>query len=202
MLVDFCKISPVCSSRAKQVRTHCLDMWVSSLKVSEEVIIWPFFMVIPLHLLSSKLAFKSRWRNSLTMFVSPYHSQSRKRRNILIHPSSIVLVVVNVIDIITLETHPGHIFSAFELLERGSYRTLRQSTLNSEFARVAHQFATLHVKSPPSPILGVGSQQEMEIKFSGIHIVVPLPFTERLCQYNACFHNATFLLFGFRERGA
>lgn len=88
------EISPVCSSRDKQVRTRCLERWVSSARARLEVTNWPRFMTIPHHRLSSKLALSSRCRNTLTMFVSPYHSHSRNSRKILIQPSSMITKVL------------------------------------------------------------------------------------------------------------
>ena len=93
LLVDFMEISPVCSSRDKHVRIRCLERWVSSARARLEVTNWPRFMTIPHQRLSSKFALSNKCKNTLTIFVSPYHSHSRNRRNILIHPSSITVKV-------------------------------------------------------------------------------------------------------------
>ena len=84
-------ISPVFCNLSRHVRIVLADSRISLFRDEIEVTNCPLLITIPCQRLSSKLAFKSRCRKSLTMFVSLYHSQSRKRRNTFIQPSSIVV---------------------------------------------------------------------------------------------------------------
>lgn len=78
-------------SPAKQFRTVFTDSPVCFESSGKVVTTCPLFTLMPCQFSAVEAAFSNRWRNSLTMFVSSYHSHLRNARLNLIQPSSVIV---------------------------------------------------------------------------------------------------------------